>query len=147
MHIAGMKGEHARAHVGHDTEPYGLNISLAPPRRTRPQIPVAILLVVVRSKAVAQEVEVLLPRIAHSSLRIVDGKAQPGHDLQSCKLAAFQLYPSHCRSEIGGIFFVTVAGRVGSAPSSCNRGLFAQFPSVEAATAPADWAGPRNRSP
>ncbi len=37
--------------------------------RTRPQIPMAVLAVVVRPEAVAQEVEVFLPCIAHGGLR------------------------------------------------------------------------------
>jgi transposase-like protein len=44
-------------------------------RRARPQIPVAVLPIVVRSEAVSQEIEVLPPRIAHGSLRFVDGEA------------------------------------------------------------------------
>src|SRR3954468_7485259 len=50
-------------------------------RRAGPQIPVTILPEVVRPEAVAQEVEVFLPRITHGSLRFVDGEPKPGHDL------------------------------------------------------------------
>src|ERR1700712_1040599 len=50
-------------------------------RWTRAQIPVAVLPIVVRSEAVPQEVEVLLPCIAHRGLHFVNGEPKPGYDL------------------------------------------------------------------
>src|SRR5208282_107244 len=61
------------------------------PRWTRAQIPVAILPVVVRSEAVAQEVEVFLPRVAQRSLRFVYGKPELGHYLPRPRQSLFRV--------------------------------------------------------
>src|SRR5205823_9225972 len=48
-------------------------------RRARPEIPVAILAIAVRTERIAEEIEALAPSIANRGLRLVEGEPEPGH--------------------------------------------------------------------
>src|ERR1700722_6922022 len=101
-----------RCHVGGDYDLRHMRLEAlhALRRRTGPQIPVTVLPVVVRSKAVAQEVEVFLPRIAQSSLRFVYGETELGHDLSRPRQSLLRMPAAEDDEVVGIVHDVRSAG-------------------------------------